>query len=92
MEWKAHILGAAHQDGAKSDIVDNLLTSQVLLIMDWAMKCLPASFSFFYCLSVWASTTKKQIARLQKVQTFAAKVATGARKFDHITPTLKQLQ
>ena len=43
-------------------------------------------------LSVWANTTKKNIAQLQKVQTFEARVATGARKFDHITPTLKQLQ
>ena len=43
-EWKAHILRAAHQDGAKSDIIDNLLTSKVLLIMDWAIKVLPASF------------------------------------------------
>ena len=48
-------------------------------------------FFFFYRLSVCASTTKKNIARLQKVQSFAARVATGARKFDHITPTLKQL-
>ena len=46
----------------------------------------------FYCLSVWANTTKKNIAQLQKVQTFAARVATGARKCDHITLTLKQLQ
>ena len=43
-------------------------------------------------LSVWANTTKKNIAQLQKVQTFAARVATGARKCDHITLTLKQLQ
>ena len=46
----------------------------------------------FYCLSLSASATKKNIGRLQKVQTFAARVATGARKFDHTTPTLKQLQ
>ena len=43
-EWKAHILRAAHQDAAKSDIIDSLSPSQVLLIMDWAMKFLPASF------------------------------------------------
>ena len=35
---------------------------------------------------------KENIAQLQKVQTFAARVATGARKCDHITLTLKQLQ
>lgn len=43
-EWKAHILRAAHQDAAKSAIIENMLPSQVLLIMDWAMKFLPASF------------------------------------------------
>ena len=43
-EWKAHILRADHQVSAKSDIIDNLSTRQVLLIMDWAMKFLPVSF------------------------------------------------
>ena len=43
-EWKAHILRAAHQDSAKRDVIDKLSTRQVLLIMDWAMKFLPASF------------------------------------------------
>ena len=38
-----------------------------------------------------ASTTKKNIARLQKVQNFAARIVTGARKYDHITPMLKEL-
>ena len=42
----------------------------------------------FYCSSMWASTTKKNIARLQKVQNFAARIMTGARKYDHITPML----
>ena len=46
----------------------------------------------FYCSSMWASTTKKNIARLQKVQNFAARIMTGARKYDHITPILKELQ
>lgn len=45
----------------------------------------------FYFSSVWASTANKNLARLRAVQNFAAWVGTGARKFDHITPTLKQL-
>ena len=45
----------------------------------------------FYCSSMWASTTKKNIARLQKVQNFAARIVTGAWRYDHITPTLKEL-
>ena len=47
----------------------------------------------FYCLSVnLGQYNKENIAQLQKVQTFEASVATESRKFDHITPTLKQLQ
>lgn len=45
----------------------------------------------FYFSSVWASTANKNFARLRAVQNFVAWVGTGARKFDHITPTLKQL-
>ena len=46
----------------------------------------------FYCSeSMWASTTKKNIARLQKVQNFAARIVTDARKYDHITQILKEL-
>ena len=45
-----------------------------------------------YCSSVWANTTKKNIELLQTVQNFAARVVSGARKFDHVTPLLKQLQ
>jgi len=43
-DWKSHILRAAHQDAAKSALIDGLLQTQVLIIMDWAMKFLPTSF------------------------------------------------
>ena len=42
--WKAHILRAAHQDTAKSAVVENLANNQVLIIMDRAMKFLPISY------------------------------------------------
>ena len=45
----------------------------------------------FYCLSMWSSTTKKNIARFPKVQNFVARIVTGARKYEHITPMLKEL-
>ena len=45
-----------------------------------------------YCSSVWANTTKKNIELLQTVQNFAARIGSGTRKFDHVTPILKQLQ
>ena len=40
---------------------------------------------------MWSSTTKNNIARLQKVQNFVARIVTGARKYEHITPMLKEL-
>ena len=45
-----------------------------------------------YCSSVWTNTTKKNIELLQTVQNFAARIVSGTRKFDHVTPILKQLQ
>ena len=39
--WRAHIPRAAHQDTAKSAVIENLANNQVLIIMDWAMKFLP---------------------------------------------------
>ena len=43
-DWKSHVLCSVHQDAAKSEIIDNLKPSQVLLIMDWAMKFIATSF------------------------------------------------
>ena len=45
----------------------------------------------YYCSSVWSNTTKENIKKLQLVQNFAARIITGLRKFDHITPALKEL-
>ena len=44
-----------------------------------------------YCSSVWANTTKKNIELLQTAQHFAARIVSETRKFDHVTPILKQL-
>ena len=46
----------------------------------------------FYCSSVWSSTSRKNISKLQTVQNFAARILTGTRKYDHITPVLEQLK
>jgi hypothetical protein len=45
----------------------------------------------YYCSTIWPNSSKKHIAKLQKVQNFAARIVTGTKKFDHITPSLKQL-
>jgi hypothetical protein len=38
----------------------------------------------FYCSSVWANTTAKNVKKLQLVQ---ARVISNTRRFDHITPS-----
>ena len=46
----------------------------------------------YYCSSVWSSTTKKNISKLQNVQNVAAKIITRSQKFDLITPVLIELK
>ena len=46
----------------------------------------------FCCSSVWSNSLGKNICKLQLVQNFAARIITGTRKFDHITPALKDLR
>ena len=46
----------------------------------------------FYCSSVWSNTAEKNLKKLQTVQNFAARIVTGSRKYEHITPVLKDLQ
>ena len=45
----------------------------------------------FYCSTVWSGTTKQNICKLQLIQNFAARVLTGTKKFDHISPILNEL-
>lgn len=47
---------------------------------------------FLYCSTVWSNTSNKNICGLQSVQNFAACIITGTRKFDHITPALRDLR
>ena len=45
----------------------------------------------FYCSNVWANTTRSNLKKLQSVQNFACRIVSGARKYDHITPILKDI-
>lgn len=45
----------------------------------------------FYCSSVWSTTSEGNIRKLQSVQNFAARIISGLRKYDHVTPILKEL-
>ena len=46
----------------------------------------------FYCSSVWSMISEGNIKKLQSVQNFAARIIGGLRKYDHVTPILKELQ
>ena len=45
-----------------------------------------------YGLMVWGNTAASHIHQVQKTQNFAAKVALGGNKFDHVTPYLRELK
>ena len=44
----------------------------------------------FYCSTIWADTSKENLQKLQLVQNFAARVLTDTKKFDHISPVLRE--
>ena len=51
-----------------------------------------SSLYLFYCSSVWSNTTESNLRKLQAVQNFAARIITHTRKYEHITPVLKELR
>ena len=46
----------------------------------------------FYCSTAWSNTSEANLSKLQAVQNFACRIVNGARKYDHVTPILKQLR
>ena len=46
----------------------------------------------FYCSSIWSKTYKENVKKMQLVPNFAARIIVGLRKFDHVTPALKELK
>ena len=47
--------------------------------------------NLYYCSSVWSNTSASNMQKLQLVQNFGARIICGATKFEHITPSLKNL-
>ena len=66
--------------------VKHVSNKELLIII---IKALVFS-KFFYCSSVWSSTSGKNIKKLQHVQNFAARAISGHSKYDHVTPILKE--
>ena len=46
----------------------------------------------YYCCNVWSSTTEYNLSRIQAGQNFAARIVSNSRKYDHISPILKDLK
>ena len=44
-----------------------------------------------YCVSIYGSTTKQNVSRIQKVLNYAAKVVFGRKKYDHVSDLLGRL-
>jgi len=67
--------------------------SGVYLYLTWddtwrfPMKCSLVFSRLYYCSSVWDNTSKKNIAKLQNVQNFAAGIITDTKKYDLRTST-----
>ena len=45
----------------------------------------------FYCSSVWGNTSFLNVNKLQSIQNFACRIITNTRKYDHVTPLLREL-
>lgn len=46
----------------------------------------------FYWCNVWSNTSEYNLNRIQAVQNFAAHILGNARKYDHVSPILKDLE
>ena len=50
------------------------------------------SANYFICLTVWSSTSKKNVRKLQLDQNYACRIVAGLRKYDHVSEALKSLK
>ena len=46
----------------------------------------------YYCFNVWNNTSEYNLSRIQAIQNFAARIVSNSRKYDHISPILKDLE
>ena len=46
----------------------------------------------FYCSCVWRYTSQTNLKMLQTVQNFAYRIVSGRRKYDYVSPALKELR
>ena len=49
-------------------------------------------FSKLFYSTVWSSTSKKNVRKLQLVQNYASRIVAGLRKYDHVSEALKSFK
>jgi len=86
LSLRRHIFTAV-QDRHVVWMVRSSLTSEAAKTLVHAF----VSSRFGYCNSLLYGIGDSLLTKLQTVQNAAARVVTGTRKFDHITPVLRQL-
>ena len=85
LSWEAHISALVRRVSA---ILISLYKIRHFLSPD-ILKILVVSHVFphlEYCSSVWGGAFKSRLDRLQKAIHFAARLVTGLRRFDHVSP------
>lgn len=92
-----HLSFNEHTDALASELMGKLaMISRIRHLFDKSTLFIVINSLVFtklyYCSSVWSGTSKSNIAKLQQVQNFAARLLSGKRKYGHITPTLKELR
>ena len=90
LSWEPHISSIVRRSNA---ILVSLFKIRPHLSPD-ILKILVQAHVFphlQYCSSVWGGATNARLDRLQKVVHFAARLVSGLRKYDHVTPALAEL-
>ena len=59
---------------------------------DLSYKCFRLQQIILYCSTVWRSTSKKNVRKLQLVQNYASRIVAGLRKYDHVSEALKSFK
>ena len=90
-----HLSLNEHTSTLASELIGKLaLISRLRLLFDKNILLTvinsPVFTKLFYCSSVWSGTSNSNISKLQHVRSFVTRLLSGKKKFEHVTPTLKE--
>ena len=90
LTWEAHISAIVRRCNAilvSLFKIRHHLNHEVLKLL----VCVHVFPHIQYCLSVWGGAVDCHMNRIQKVIHFAARLVTGVRRYEHISPALETL-